>query len=246
MTTHPVCSFLRSRLKEFLIRRNESVRWLSRQAGLDYAKLYRLESGEAKSFCFFEARKLLRFIDPNGWRPVLEEFYPEESRVLREDVAFSVSEQQLEKLSYLLSSEHVYEFYLYLTENTLTSNDIARTYGTKGLELEQLLVDKGIVEKHESGYRGILSGVLDMPSDILKGFCQKNIELIDIGLPGSLGGHYGRAINLEGKKALYKLFSNAWREAIAIMEDPAFRGDDVFLVSLMLGGIKSMGVCSEK
>jgi hypothetical protein len=27
--------------------------------------------------------------------------------------------------------------------------------------------------------------------------------------------------------AFYKLFSNVWREAIAIMEDPAFHGDDV-------------------
>lgn len=236
---HPVCSFLRTRMKDYLLQKGESIRWLSRQTKIDYAKLYRLDSNELKSFSFFEARRLLKFIDKANYRDLLSEFYPEETKDLASDLATGESEleEKIEAIELILKSVHNYEFYLFAAETAGTNRTaIEKSYGTKGVELLDSYLEKGALsERHDGSFEGILKGLLSLPESQIKSICKTHVDIVDLGQPGSIGANYGKGLNLEGRQKAYATISKAWAEVLGIFEDPQFQGNDVTVFSLFFG-----------
>jgi hypothetical protein len=37
---HPICFFLQEKIKAFVAKKNESVRWLAKQVGVDYTRSF--------------------------------------------------------------------------------------------------------------------------------------------------------------------------------------------------------------
>lgn len=237
---HPICVFMRSRIKDFLGGRGESLRWLSKQTKVDYQKLYRLDSNELKSFSFFEARKVLKFIDPENYLVLLHEFYPEEMRDLS-DLSLSDSEHEntFEAIKTVITSRHHYELYLFAAETPGADKALVEKYfGIKGVELLDLFVSKGALKMEPDGsYIGVLRGVSAAPEDIVKSICETHIEMIDLGTPGSFGANHGRGLNLEGRKKAYEAMSRTWHELYQIFENPEYHGNDISVFSLFLGNV---------
>jgi hypothetical protein len=237
---HPICVFMRSRIRDFLGERGESLRWLSKQTKVDYQKLYRLDSNELKSFSFFEARRVLKFIAPENYLALLREFYPEEMRDLT-DLSLSESDQesQIEAVKAVISSKHHYELYLFAAETPGADRSlIEKYYGLKGIEVLEWLVSKGALKSAADGsYIGVLRGLLAPPEEIVKSICETHIEMIDLGTPGSFGANHGRGLNLEGRKRAYEAISRTWHELYKIFESPECQGNEISVFSLFLGSL---------
>ncbi|HYX39688.1 MAG TPA: hypothetical protein VE954_41855 [Oligoflexus sp.] len=243
---HPICPFLRGRLKDYLGQKDQSIRWLSRQTKIDYAKLYRLEADELKSFSFFETRRLLKFIDPENYRDFLSEFYPEETRDLAADLGASDAEQEqkIEAIDIILKSTHNYEFYLFVAETPGANRGmIEKSYGTKGIELLNSFLEKGALSERPSGtFEGVLKGLLSLPEDQVKAICKTHVDLVDLGEPGSIGANYGKGLNLAGQQKAYAVIAKAWAEVLEIFENREYHGTAITVFSLFFGssgGLKS-------
>ncbi|HYX34993.1 MAG TPA: hypothetical protein VE954_18000, partial [Oligoflexus sp.] len=75
-----ICDFLKEEIRDFVSQKDESLRWFSRQADVDYTTIYRLSSGEQKRLSFLNAYRILKVISPAGYLGVLGDFYPDEVR----------------------------------------------------------------------------------------------------------------------------------------------------------------------
>ena len=238
---HPVCSFMRFKLKDYLSQKGESLRWLSKQTQIEYHKLYRLEADELRSMSFFEARRLLKFVEPESYLESLRNFYPEEMKDLS-DISLSESQidLKLEAVEFALSSHYHYELFLFASETPGANRTlIEKQYGLKGLSLIDLLLEKGALTPGiDGGFIGIFDGASSPSEGILKSITKAHIDLIDLGEAGSFAGTHGKGLNLEGKRRSYKILADASHELFKLFENPEFLGHELTVFTLICGSIK--------
>ncbi|HEY9658879.1 MAG TPA: hypothetical protein V6C65_10535 [Allocoleopsis sp.] len=236
-----VSAFLRSKMKEFLAKKGESLRWLSKHAQIDYQKLYRLESGESKAFSFFDAKRLLKFIEPNRHLEILREFYPQEMQEVS-DIATPESEadQTFAAIERVVSSEQNYLFYLDVVQTIGADRAfVEKKYGSNGLELLDGFLKSGALSEADGKFHGVMDNLLIEPSKLLRTVCKVHIDMIDVDeLPGGFGAHSAKGLNLEGRKEAYNIITEAWHRLESVYKNPAFRGDEITLFSLFFGSVK--------
>lgn len=238
MAKHPIVPFLRPRVREYLSKKGESLRWFAKQVMVDYQKLYRLEAQELRGLSFFEASRILRFIEPSDYQRYLQEFYPEEVKdVSNLEMDASGSDQKDEALELVLASEYNYELYLFAVETQgASSATIEKQFGVHGLQLLNQFVEKGALTLNPNGgFIGLLDGNNAVRDEHSRAICTSQLKLVDFGLPGSFIGTHSKGLNLEGRKIVYKAMSDLSSLIFATIENPEYQGNEIVVASLFCG-----------
>ncbi len=241
---HPVCIHLRERVKAVLSQSGESIRWLSKQTNVDYQKLYRLESGDLRSLSFFDARRIARFVEPDRFKQILEEYFPEEVRDLT-DSGFTQQDldDRMEAVEFLLSSELRYMVYVHASETPGANRDlVALEFGRNGVKtLDELLAKQALKLTADGTFQGTLSVVANAPDTFVKRMAHLHVDMIDLADAGSLMRSFHRGVNKEGLRKAYNTIAQASHELCSILENPDYRGPDLMIFNLACGIVAEKG-----
>lgn len=241
---HPVCIHLRDRVKAVLSQSGESIRWLSKQTNVDYQKLYRLESGDLRSLSFFDARRIARFVEPDRFKQILEEYFPEEVRDLT-DSGFTQQDldDRMEAVEFLTSSEMRYQIYLFAAETPEANREtVALEFGRSGLQtLDELLAKQALKLNADGTFQGTLNVVTNAPDTLVKAMAHLHVDMIDLADAGSLMRSLHRGMNKEGMRKAYNTIAQASHDLCSILENPDYRGPELMIFNLACGIVGEKG-----
>jgi hypothetical protein len=201
--TNAVCAYLHDKIRAFIEARNQSIRWLSRQSGVDYSTVYRLHEGEQKSLAFYPAYQLLKLLEPETYMTVLGEYYPDETR---DRLANS---QKLEDQSQLFKTvvsdivNHAVFQHIALVPKA-SRETVAHEYGQLGLQAVNKLIDAGVIQELENGtFTNKLDGTLLLNEEECKAYATTNIALLSLRNPGTHIYGISHGLNESGLKECY-------------------------------------------
>src|SRR5688572_7843887 len=132
---HPFCQYARTQIKEVLAARGESLRWLSKQTKIEYHRIYRIDAGEMKTLSYFDANKLLTFVEPETADGTLKRFYPAETGHLPAQPSVDANEYQDKLLAFTLRSQLHWTIFLHIaTKRRVTRAEVKEITGEIGLK----------------------------------------------------------------------------------------------------------------
>ncbi|MDQ3233167.1 MAG: hypothetical protein M3Q07_15220, partial [Pseudobdellovibrionaceae bacterium] len=98
----PFVQYAQRIIKGYITKRGESLKWLAKQTGVAYHKIYRTENGEIKALSYFDAKPLLQFIEPETAVQTLREYFPTESQSQNPQVSFDDLTRQDHLMDYVM------------------------------------------------------------------------------------------------------------------------------------------------
>ncbi len=237
---HPICFFLQEKIKGFVSRKNESVRWLAKQVGVDYTVVYRLHAGEQKSLSFFDAKRILKVVEPDRFLEILGEYYPTEVKELRDN---KLTEQQtddlLDTIAFALTDVDRYRIFAFATETYgATSKTVADEFGKFGLEILDTLIAKKALGILASGcFENLIAGRQWWSDDLVKRVALNNIHLMSTGNPGTYMRNWVTGLNEKGLRAYYDAHAKFIESLAKIENSEEWKGSIVTASSLFVGPI---------
>lgn len=230
------CQYARPLAKARTTDRGESIRWLSKCTGIDYHKLHRLDHGELKSFSFFDAEKLINFLQPEEAQEILRKFYPIESAKINSVPADSKSSADDSAMRYILSHPLRWEVYTSIRlKEVLTRTDALALFGSKGLKHLDDLLEFGAVSEVDSVLGSNISAENSFSEETAKREAHMQVESLSFDRAGTYIRNDQLLLNLEGDREVY----DATREYIdrvrRIGQDPSYRGNRMTVLTVALG-----------
>jgi hypothetical protein len=196
-----VCQFLGEKIRGFVLSRDESYRWFSKQAKVDYSTIYRLQAGEQKSVSFVNALKIMRVIEPINYLSILGDFFTEEVKETKSTEAKSKADDLLRTV---VNDIHLYRVYLFVAATNATETSVKEKYGETGIEMLESLQSLGVVSKNGERYEDNLKGMTYPSEDILKRMAANHLEMISLERPGSSLQTLRGNLSEEGLKQWYQ------------------------------------------
>ncbi len=237
---HPICFFLQEKIKAFVVKKNESVRWLAKQVGVDYTIVYRLQCGEQKSLSFFDAKRILKLLEPDKYIEFLADFYPTEVRELSES---KLSDQQtdelLEIIDFALSDIDCYRVFAFATETLgATRQTVGMEFGRFGSDILEALISKKALRIADDGrIENLIAGRQWWSDELVKNVALNNIHLMSSACPGTHMRNWVTGLNEKGLRIYYDAHAKLI-ESLAIIENAEeFKGSIVTASSLFVGPI---------
>jgi hypothetical protein len=228
-----IVDYLRTQFRAYLQETGESIRAIAVNSGIDYQKLYRLNNGELKNLGYFDARVVLDIIKPEDAQKKLLEFFPAETKELNA----ALSAAAIEAIRAVSKSPMATEIHIFVAErDEVYSEDIAREYGNRGLQVIEELERKGAIVRSESGQiRDGLEGLATAPGDVLADLYQNYGDIVDQQEPGHLLRLYSKGLNDEGLRKVYGIIAEASLAITETIRDPQYRGSKIYLATLLCG-----------
>jgi hypothetical protein len=191
---HPICEYLRPRIKEFVEAKAESLRWFSRQTGVDNTTIYRLVDGGQKTLSFANASRILKVIEPGSLKTTLAEFFPFETSELS-----SVEQEQVDALALPLALNiELYRVHAFATAKNVSRDDIKEKFGSDGLTKINSLLEKGILAEVEGRFVDNLKGMTYPSEEIAKSVSIHHFWMVPLEQPGSMLENFRGAVSIEG------------------------------------------------
>jgi hypothetical protein len=237
---HPICFFLQEKIKAFVGKKNESVRWLAKQVGVDYTIVYRLQAGEQKSLSFFDAKRILKVIEPDRYLEILGEFYPAEVQEMADS---KLTEQQTDELldiiAFALTDIDRYRIFAFATETMgATRSLVIEEFGKFGREILDALISKKALRIMENGtIENLIAGRQWWSDELVKKVALNNIHLMTSASPGTHMRNWVTGLNERGLRAYYDAHANFIESLANIENSQEFKGSIVTASSLFVGPI---------
>ncbi len=235
---HPICNYLKPRIKEFVEERCESLRWLSRQTGVDNTTIYRLAEGSQRNLSFLNASKILKFIEPACYLQVLGEFYPDETRQVIGKDADAV-DKKAAVLEEVLKEYALHRVYLYAaTAPEVTREKVVAKFGADGLELLDSLIAIGAISDIGGFLTDNTNGAVLVSIDAIKRNGEHNIRGLNLSLEGTLMYNLRTNLNETGLMRWYHALNNVRATLQEISENNDLKGEIVVVATTASGPIK--------
>jgi hypothetical protein len=228
-----IVDYLRTQFRGYLQQTGESIRAIAVNHGIDYQKLYRLNNGELKNLSYFDARSIMDIVKPEDGQKKLLEFFPAETKELNA----ALSATAMEAIRAVSRSPMATEIHIFVAErDEVYSEDIAREYGNRGLQVLEELERKGAFVRTESGQiKDGLKGLTTAPDEILADLYRNYGEIVDCNEPGHLLRLYSKGLSDEGLRKVYGIIAEASSAISETIFDPQYHGSRIYLATLLCG-----------
>jgi hypothetical protein len=242
---HPVCKYLGGQIKSHILSKNISTAEFSRQVSVDYMVIYRLISGNQKGLSFFDAKKILQFLEPSSYIEVLADFFPNEVKELSKSVS---AEQKMEDLISLVEFTFAdidrYRVYVFVTETPgVKREDVEKEFGRIGAELLGILLDKGsVVATGDGTFKGLLSKVSYWPEFMIKSVTSYNTQLLSLSNPGTHLRNWYVGLSEHGLNRYYEVHQKFLDEVTELANDESLKGNILVGSTVMMGPLNSKQV----
>ncbi len=225
--TCDICSYLQTKIREIVLRRGESIRWLAKQCGVDYSTIYRLQSGEQRRLSFINAKKILTVVEPEKAEAVLSDFYPREIKELglkpgADDLAAILAEDLA-----------LYKIYAYAEIEGVTRDSIQEHFGKEGLQNLGKLLSLGILVEDGEGFKSSLEGRAYPPEAVIKKTAIHHFSMVSLNATGSIAENMRGGLTDEGIRELYDSVVEFREKALKIMSEK--KGRNLVTVSMIAG-----------
>lgn len=227
-----ICDYLHAGIKKLLAERNESIRWLAKQCGVDYSTVYRLQSGEQKLLSFRNAVKILKFMEPGNYLAVLSDFYPFETRELGQS-----GQDKIDDLNYLIAADiNLYRVLTFAVACNHTRADVKEKFGTDGVEKLEKLIKEGFIVENNGLFTDNLAGMTYPSEDTVKRVSMHHFDMIPLSTPGSLIENFRGGVTREGLIDIHNAGIEYRTRVHAALDDK--KGDILVAGSLILGQVE--------
>lgn len=228
---HPICGFLRPKIKEFADTKGESSRWFSRQSGVDNTTIYRLLNGEQKSLSFKNAERIVRLLEPTQYLSILADFYPDETKGKKAELIANT-----EALIFPLANDlRLYEIYIFAVGAKATREQVKETHGSTGVDRIMSLLELGVISEIDGRFYDNLDGTLFPSEETIKLLARHNYELISLDTPGTSAGNRWGGVSRDGLIDWYNAAQECKAKWTQILLDKA--GDIVVTGSVISGPV---------
>lgn len=198
--TRSICELLREKIRDFVSEKNESLRWFSRQADVDYTTIYRLNSGEQKRLSFLNAYRILKVISPAGYLAVLGDFYPDEVREVAGTSPSSIDKRAAIAES-VLKDYLTFKVYTYASTSPRVNREkVALRFGYEGIERLENLINMTALSEEDGIFKDNLEGEVLLSIEAIKKTGQFTIEAVNLSEPGSVMENIRASLSPEGHK----------------------------------------------
>ncbi|WP_141731566.1 hypothetical protein [Oligoflexus tunisiensis] len=237
--TQKLIEYLRDEIKTLIASKNESLRWFSRQVGVDYSVVYRITSGEQKSVSFYQAYRLLKYIKPDSFLAILGEYFPDEAREFFPSGKTPDDVQQIDNekiLAAIFQDQLLYEVFLAASCGDGDLRSIESEFGSRGLGAIDLLQDIGAVKINKEAQIDVLiDGFIPTGEMLIKKQAERNLDLIDLNTPGTTIFSNSAGLNSKGVAAVYQCAQAHWHQMTGIFDHDEFKGNIPVVVSGLVG-----------
>ncbi len=231
---HPICGYLRPRIQKYVEAKGESLRWFSRQTGVDNTTIYRLQNGEQKSLSFQNADKIVRVLEPTHYLNTLADFYPEEIQGKKADLIANADAL----FTPLAKDPRLYEVYIFATGKKATREQVREKHGSAGVERIANLLELGLISEIDGRIYDNLEVALSPSDDISKRLAIHNYELINLDTPGTAAGNRWGGVSKEGLIDWYNAAQECKAKWTQILLEKS--GDIVVAGSIVSGPVEEM------
>lgn len=237
---------LSKRIKEYVDGRHEgNVNKACFHLGIDdYNSVYRLYRGKVNSPAFFLATRILRQTDPGNFCDILADLYPQEMETIAQikanagDDAIGTLDK---KLGLVFSSKIHFSVYARSLEHRgLKIDDIASDFGNLGLLVANELISAGVIFLEDGVLRSDLADKEFRPSmRLVKQHGHLHIDLFQDAAPGFRMENVFCGLNLDGIKEMFQILDEAASKALKVSKNPKFKGDVMYLTTILGGPMSS-------
>jgi hypothetical protein len=228
------CQYVRPLMKARLSERNESVRWLSKTIDIDYHKLHRLDHGELKGMSFFDAEKLVKFLEPRSFFDILYRYYPAESARLNQEQKKSEPSVEEKAMQFILTHESRWEIFTYAKFGRSRAEVLSR-FGSRGMEhVEELLKAEILIEVNGTVMSN-LARELSFSEETAKREANMQIGFMSFERPGTVIRNDQLLLNFAGHHEVYNLTSKYIDMIYQIRQDPKYQGDRMAVLTVAVG-----------
>ncbi len=222
-----ICEYLQSGMKEYIAQKRESVRWFSKQTGVDYTTIYRLNSGEQKKLSFINAKKILSLIEPENIASILADYFP------RETAELGTKNGADEQAAILADDLQLYKVYAFAELDATDREAVKDEFGREGLRLLDRLLQLGILAEDGSGYSSILEGRAYPPEDVIKKTAIHHFHMVPLSGAGSICEDVRGGLSEEGVRELYEAVVELRDKVLRIMAEK--KGNQLAVMSVIAG-----------
>jgi hypothetical protein len=222
-----ICEYLQSRLKDYIAQKRESVRWFSKQSGVDYTTIYRLNSGEQKKLSFINAKKILTLIEPENTASILADYFPREASEL------GTKSGADEQAAILADDLQLYKVYAFAEMESKGREAVKDEFGKEGLRLLDRLLQIGILVEDESGFRSTLEGRAYPPEEVIKKTAIHHFHMVPLSAAGSICEDVRGGLSEEGIRDLYDAVVELREKVLRIMAEK--KGNQLAVMSVIAG-----------
>jgi len=235
---HAICTYLKPKIKEYVEFRRESLRWFSRQTGVDNTTIYRLIDGSQKNLSFLNASRILKLLEPSNYLLALGEFYPDETReAVGKDI--EAADKKTVVLEEVLKEYALYRVYLFAaTTPDISREKVAEKFGADGLELLESLVEMGAISDVGGYLKDNTDGAVLVSIDAIKRNGHHNIRVLNLSREGTQMHNLRTNLNDVGIQRWYRVMGEAKAQLQEISENDDLKGDVVVVATMASGPIQ--------
>jgi hypothetical protein len=243
--SHKLISLLRDSIKACIASKNESLRWLVKQADANYPVVYRITSGEQNTITFFQAYKLLKYLQPKTYMSTLGEYFPNETKEFFPSGRDSEAEEQSsdEKVfSEIIRDQFLYEVFLFIRAGNTLMKKVEAEFGGRGLLAIETLQELGAITiGTEGSIHSIFDSFIVSEDALIKQHAVRNVDLVDLRVAGTALFSYSAGLNAAGIAAAWQLEQSHWKQMKEILEKDEFRGTTPVVVTGLVGPVAKGG-----
>jgi hypothetical protein len=239
--SHNLIQLLRDSIKTCVSAKNESLRWFVKQAGASYSVVYRIMSGEQSTITFYQAYRLLKYLQPDTFITTLAEYFPNETR------EFFPAGRELEEpkrvdneklFSEIMRDQFVYEVMLAIQAGNDTLKQIESEFGSRGLVAVETLQDIGAIEiSTEAVIKQLFDCFMTSDELLIKQQAQRNVDLIDLKVAGTTLFSYSAGLNAKGIAEAWHCEQAHWKQMLDIFDKEEFKGKIPVIVTGLVGPV---------
>ncbi|MDQ3231743.1 MAG: hypothetical protein M3Q07_07980 [Pseudobdellovibrionaceae bacterium] len=228
---HPICGYLRPKIKEYVDAKGESSRWFSRQTGVDNTTIYRILNGEQKTLSFINAERIVKLLEPTQYLSILADFYPDEIKGKKAELIANTEAL----VSPLAKDLRLYEVYIFAAGAKATREQVKDKHGSAGIDRITILLELGMLSEIDGRFYDNLEGTLFPSEETNKRLASHNYDLISLDTPGTLAANYWGGLSPDGAIDWYITIQGCKEELKQILKEKA--GDIVVACSFIAGPV---------
>ncbi len=240
--TQKLIEYLRDEIKAITDARNESLRWFVQQVGLDYSAVYRMTNGEQKHrVSFYHAYKLLKYLKPDSFVNILNDYFPEDVREFfpngQASESLDTAEVDRERIFRIVFQErNLYEVGLAVECANWTLQEIVQEFGSRGTEAVEALQELKVLKICQSGQiEVLLKGLIVADETLIKQQVHTNTEVIHLKRPGTNVFSNTAGLNSKGVAAVHSQTLDYKKKLSQILANEEFKGSIPFVISSVIG-----------
>jgi hypothetical protein len=200
---HEACVYLRDEIKKFITARDESLRWFSKQCGVDYSTIYRLSAGEQRTIGFSKAHRILSVLKTDNYLEKLSEWFPHETKEIL-GVGEKIAAERIAIAESLSADYSLFKVFVFAaTVPEANRETVLKQFGLEGGVLLETLLEIGALKEENGRYIDCIEGTVYPSEGAAKRIAGYNVTMVSLSSPASLLLNLRASLSTDGLKAWY-------------------------------------------